>query len=395
MDVAQRDLRAPGLRRKVVISVIGAVAVTAALAVELIGRGHQFTAALASAPVWVLSVTILLQGVSLLARTEAWNTCVRATGATVSRRVLFRAAGFGYLLSLLNGSLGLAARIASLRRAAPDTSPRVPALLAAEVPIISVEVLLTAVFSFTLIGPLGTPWWVPLIAVLLAAAVMTGLRRLSARRQLGLWKGLAVMRRGRGRMVALVLLAIGAQVARNWLVLWGVGVHVSPFDAIALLITMFTLGQLPIGPSLGAAATVLILGSHGVATAAAAGVLLTATATIGSLGYASWAGIDLLLSRRSPGRTRARPRSAAAVAPALSVRPRNPAQEAAGSGPGRSPVAPRRLPVFFDLEPPAASHRLVAHLEASRPAVVGPSKQPHGGSHGLGVRAEFGGGRPQ
>ena len=302
MDVAQRDLRAPGLRRKVVISVIGAVAVTAALAVELIGRGHQFTAALASAPVWVLSVTILLQGVSLLARTEAWNTCVRATGATVSRRVLFRAAGFGYLLSLLNGSLGLAARIASLRRAAPDTSPRVPALLAAEVPIISVEVLLTAVFSFTLIGPLGTPWWVPLIAVLLAAAAMTGLRRMSARHQLGLWKGLAVMRRGRGRMVALVLVAISAQVARNWLVLWGVGVHISPFDAIALLITMFTLGQLPIGPSLGAAAAVLILGSHGVATAAAAGVLLTATATIGSLGYASWAGIDLLLSRRSPGR---------------------------------------------------------------------------------------------
>ena len=291
---------APGIRRKVAISVIGAAVVTGALAVELIGRGGQFTAALASAPVWVLSLTILLQGLSLLARTEAWNTCVRATGATVGRRVLFRAAAFGYLLSLLNGSLGLAARIASLRRAAPDTSPRVPALLAAEVPIISVEVLLTAVFSFTLIGPLGAPWWVPLIAVALAAAVMTGLRRLSTRRQLGLWRGLAVMRSGRGRMIALVLLAIGAQVARNWLVLWGVGVHVSPFDAIALLITMFTLGQLPIGPSLGAAATVLILGSHGVASAAAAGVLLTATATIGTLSYAAWAGVDVLLARRSP-----------------------------------------------------------------------------------------------
>ena len=93
---------------------------------------------------------------------------MRATGATVTRRVLFRAAGFGYLLSLLNGSLGLAARIASLRRAAPQTSPSIPALLAAEVPIISVEVLLTAVFSFTLIGPLGTPWWVPLLAILIA-----------------------------------------------------------------------------------------------------------------------------------------------------------------------------------------------------------------------------------
>lgn len=246
-----------------------------------------------------------------MGRTEAWNVCVRATGATVTRRVLYRAAGFGYLLSLVNGSLGVAARIASLRRAAPQTSPRVPALLAAEVPIISVEAVLTAVFSFTLIGPLGTPWWVPVLAIVIALAVMSGLRRLSDRRQLGLWSGLAVMRSGRGRMIALVLLAVGAQVARNWLVLRGIGVPVSPFDAIALLIAIFTLGQLPIGPSIGAAASVLILGSHAVATAAAAGVPLTATATIGSLCYAGWAVGDSLIARRP-----ARPREAA-PAPSL------------------------------------------------------------------------------
>jgi uncharacterized membrane protein YbhN (UPF0104 family) len=301
VHLAQRDLRAPWLRRRVAISIVGAAAVTGALAVELTGRGGQFTAALHSAPIWVLLLAIALQGVSLLGRTEAWNVCVRATGATVTRRVLYRAAGFGYLLSLINGSLGLAARIASLRRAAPQTSPRIPALLAAEVPIIGVEAVLTAVFSFTLIGPLGTPWWVPVLAIVVALAAMTGLRRISDRRQLGLWNGLAVMRSGRRRMVALVLLAVGAQVARNWLVLRGIGVPVSPFDAIALLIAMFTLGQLPIGPSLGAAAAVLILGSHGVAAAAAAGVLLTATATIGSLCYAGWAVGDSLIARRSPG----------------------------------------------------------------------------------------------
>jgi hypothetical protein len=298
--LAQRDLRAPWLRRRVAISVVGAAAVMGALGVELAGRGGQFTAALHSAPIWVLSLAIALQGVSLLGRTEAWNVCVRATGATVPRRVLYRAAGFGYLLSLVNGSLGLAARIASLRRAAPQTSPRIPALLAAEVPIIGVEAVLTAVFSFTLIGPLGTPWWVPVLAIAIALAVMSGLRRISDRRRLGLWNGLAVMRSGRRRMVALVLLAVGAQVARNWLVLRGIGVPVSPFDAIALLIAMFTLGQLPIGPSIGAAAAVLILGSHGVAAAAAAGVLLTATATVGSLCYAGWALGDSLISRRPP-----------------------------------------------------------------------------------------------
>jgi len=123
----------------------------------------------------------------------------------------------------------MAARIALLRRAAPQTSPRVPALLAAEVPIISVEVALAAIFSFTLIGSLDVPWWVPVIAVAITVAAVIELRRLSDRRRLGLWSGLAVMRSGRGRMIALVLLAVCAQIARNWLVLRGIGVPASVF----------------------------------------------------------------------------------------------------------------------------------------------------------------------
>ena len=159
-------------------------------------------------------------------------------------------------------------------------------------------VALAAIFSFTLIGSLGVPWWVPVIAVAITVAAVIELRRLSDRRRLGLWSGLAVKRSDRGRMIALVLLAVCAQIARNWLVLRGIGVHASVFDAVALLIATFTLGQLPIGPSLGAAAAVLILGAHGVAAAAAAGVLLTVTATIGSFCYAGWAVADRLLAGR-------------------------------------------------------------------------------------------------
>lgn len=274
---------------------MGAAAVAGALGLELAGQRGQFTAALHSAPLWILSLVVLLQLVALIARTEAWHVCVRATGAAVGRRPLFRAAGIGYLASVLNGSLGVAARIAALRRSAPRDSPRVPALLAAEVPIISVEIALTALFSFTLIAPLGVPWWAPVLAVAAAAGAVVGLGRLSHRRQLGLWSGLAAMRRHRSRMIAFVLLAICAQIARNWLVLRAIGVHVSVFDAIALLITMFTLGQLPIGPTLGPASAVLILGAHGVAAVAAAGVLLTVTGTVGSLGYAAWALVDRTL----------------------------------------------------------------------------------------------------
>jgi uncharacterized membrane protein YbhN (UPF0104 family) len=272
------------------------VAVTGALGVELAGRRGQFTAALHAAPIWVLALAALLQICALVARTEAWHVCVSAAGGTIPRRLLFRAAGVGYLASVLNGSLGMAARIASLRRVAPQDCPRIPALLAAEVPIIAVEVALTALFSFTLIGPLGVPWWVPVIAVAVMALALAALRRVSDRRRLGLWAGLAVMRRGRSRMIVLVLLAVCAQIARNWLVLRAIGLNVSVLDAIAVLIAMFTLGQLPIGPSVAAAASVLILGADGVAATAAAGVLLTVTATVGSLCYAGWAVADRLLA---------------------------------------------------------------------------------------------------
>ncbi|MGZ6597664.1 MAG: hypothetical protein ACXVFH_20130 [Solirubrobacteraceae bacterium] len=112
------------------ISILGAAVVAGALGVELAGRRGQFMAAIRTAPIWILSLVVLLQLVALVARTEAWHVCVRATGATVGRRPLFRAAGVDYLASLLNGSLEVAARIAALRRTAPDDSPHVPALLA-------------------------------------------------------------------------------------------------------------------------------------------------------------------------------------------------------------------------------------------------------------------------
>ena len=298
MHVDKHSSRPQSLRRRAVLSVLGFMVVAGALTAELAGRRGQFTAALHAAPIWLLAIAALLQVLALLARTEAWHVCVLAAGGTVSRRLLYRAAGVGYLASVLNGSLGLAARIASLRRVAPGTTPRIPALLAAEVPIISVEVALTAIFSFTLIAPLGLPWWVPIIAVAVTGTAVFALRRFSQRHRLGLWAGLAAMHSGRGRMVLLVLLAVCAQIARNWLVLRAIGVHVSIFDAMALLIAMFTLGQLPIGPSLGAAAAVLILGSHGVAATAAAGVMLTVTGTVGSLAYAAWAVADRIFASR-------------------------------------------------------------------------------------------------
>jgi uncharacterized membrane protein YbhN (UPF0104 family) len=307
LTVGLRDF---GRRRRTLITIVGSVATAAGLAFLLGGRREEFTAALSSAAAWVLAVTALVQIVALLARSEAWHLTIRAAGGTVDRRVLYRASSMQVLGSVINGQLGVAARIAALRRSSPVVSPQVPTLIAAEFPILAIEAALAALTSFTLIGPLGLPWWLPIIGIAVIATASAGLRHLALSKGRELWKGLAVLRsvRGGGRVIAFVLVAVFAQIFRNWIMLHAVGVDASFFDAIAVLIAGVTHGQLPLGPGVGAAAAVLILGSNGVAAAAAAGVLMTATGTVGGLCFVAWAGADRLWSGRRSGRL---PRSGA------------------------------------------------------------------------------------
>jgi hypothetical protein len=142
-------------------------------------------------------------------------------------------------------------------------------------------------------------WWLPLIGVAVIGAASAGLRQLARRKGRELWRGLAVLRslNGGSRVLGFVLAAVFAQIFRNWLLLHAVGVDASFFDAIAVLIAVVTLGQLPVGTGAGAAAAVLILGRDGVAAAAAAGVLMTVTGTVGGVCFAASAGGDRLWSR--------------------------------------------------------------------------------------------------
>jgi hypothetical protein len=268
------------------------------VAVLIAGKWGAITAGLAGAPLAVVAIATALQVVALVARSEAWLGCVRAAGGAIGRRRLYRASSMGFLGNLLNGQLGTAARIAALRRCEPVASPSVPALIAAELPIVFVEASLAALTSFTLVGPLGLPWWTPLACLAAVAIIGIAARGVAIAKLRWLGDGLAVMgnARGRLRLLAFVLVAVVAQIARNWLMLHAVGVDASIFDAVAVLIAVVSLGQLPFGLSVGAAASVLILGPHGVAAAAAAGVLLTATGTLGGLAFASWGILDAAVS---------------------------------------------------------------------------------------------------
>lgn len=218
----------------------------------------------------------------------------------------------GYVGSLVNAQVGTAARIAALRRSSPEESPGISTLIAAEFPILAVEASLAALTSFTLVVPLGLPWWLPIVCLVVVLGLSAGLRHLALREGRLLWSGLLVLRswRAGGVLVGFVLIAVFAQILRNWMLLHAVGVDASLLDAIAVLIAMVTLTQLPIGPSTGAAAAVLILGRQGVAAVAAAGLLSTVTGTVGGLAFAAWAGADRLwVGSRAEAALRARRKS--------------------------------------------------------------------------------------
>jgi uncharacterized membrane protein YbhN (UPF0104 family) len=279
------------LRSRAAFALLATLGAAAVLVVVLVGRRGQFSTAVLTAPIWLLLIAALLHLTSLVTRSEAWNFCMRSAGGSTPRRIVFRAAGLGALASVLSAQLGLATRIGAIRRTAPTTTPKAPTLVAAEVPIVAVEMMLAALFTFTLVGPLKLPAWAPLPVIAAMGCVLLALRRLARHRRSGLWRGLAAVRdlRGRERLIALIVIGILAQIARNWLVLHAVGVNTSLLNAIAVLIVSVSMSPLPVGAGAGATATVLILGSHGLADTAAAGVLLTATGTVAALCYAAWA----------------------------------------------------------------------------------------------------------
>jgi uncharacterized membrane protein YbhN (UPF0104 family) len=207
-------LRGFGRRHRALITVVGSLATAAVLVVVLAGRREEFVAALSDAALGVLAVAALLQIIALVARSEAWHLTIEAAGGTVARRILYRASSMQVLGSVINGQLGVAARIAALRRSSPTVSPQVPTLIAAEFPILAVEATLAALTSFTLVGPLGLPWWLPIVGLAVIATASAGLRHLALRKGRELWRGLAVLRslQGGSRVIALVLVAVFARL---------------------------------------------------------------------------------------------------------------------------------------------------------------------------------------
>jgi uncharacterized membrane protein YbhN (UPF0104 family) len=279
--------------------VLGAV-LLAAITATLAHHRQDFGRAMGTVPLTALLAAVVLHVATVVARTEAWVVSVRAAGATTERRTLFQIASLGFAANVISGSIGAAVRIWALRRKGGANVPSAPALMAAEVPVVAIQLIVTAAMTCSLTGPFRMPWWTAPAVLVFSVVVLLVLVRASHR-----WTGLAALRDGRARwrMLVMVVVVAACEAARNYVLLRAVGLPASPLDAMALLVGAGVVGMLPIGPGSTAGAAMLIFGASGVGPAAAAGLLLTATGFAADLAYAGW-GLGDMLWRACPKRAR-------------------------------------------------------------------------------------------
>jgi hypothetical protein len=237
-------------------------------------------------PLGLLLAAVGLQLLIGVARLEAWRLCLQAAGAPLPRRLIYAAGAVALPVGVINCQLAAAARIAILRRLAPNQAPGVATLAAAEIPVWAGEALVGLVPLSLAFKALGMPVWVPLGAIAIGFCCWQLAPRVQ--RRFAEHKLLAGMRilgdsDRRARLIGWLAVITGAQIARIWLLLTAAGIAASPYQASAVLVGQGALSQLPLGPTSTSGVSMIVFGDQGVHNAAAAGIGLTATDFLGGL----------------------------------------------------------------------------------------------------------------
>lgn len=261
----------------------------ALLLVVCLLQGEDLLQAVRRVDLWVFAAALALHGVVVVVRTEAWRVTLAATGTAPPVRVAHRASAVGFAAGILQGHATLPARMAVARKLAPAATPSLREMLLSDLPVYALEAcLLAALVPLAAAGGLGLPRWATALIVVAAPAAVLGLRL--AHRRWGhhpVSAGLAVLARPglRGRLFVLAVAVVGITFGRIWLILWAVGLPAGVADASAAYIAVSLVGQLPIGPATGPAATLAVAAGSGVAEATAAGLVISATSVGAVLVY--------------------------------------------------------------------------------------------------------------
>jgi hypothetical protein len=199
------------------------------------------------------------------------------------------ASALGFLAGIVEGHAALPTRMAVARRIAPVDTPPLREMLLSDLPIYALETcMLATLLPVAVIGGVGLPAWTAVAVLVAAPASVLGLRLLYQRFESHrLAAGLAVLARPglRGRLLLMAAAIVALTFVRVWIALAAVGLPDGFEDAAIAYVAVTVVGQLPIGPASGPAATLAVASGSGVATAAAAGLVISASSIAAVLIY--------------------------------------------------------------------------------------------------------------
>jgi uncharacterized membrane protein YbhN (UPF0104 family) len=277
-------------------SALGPAAAVSLIALLLVTRGAGVLDAIMAVPPWAIAGAVMAHLLTLVLRTEAWRTVLRAAGADqLDLRALHAANAGAFLAGTVQGHAAMPARIALLRRYGGKDSPDAAQIALGDAPIFMFEVCTTALLAAAASTAVGTiPAWVPWAMLAVAVAILVALRALFGRfchRRFAAGLGVLAQVDLRNRLAIAVVAFTGLALLRTWIVLTAFGLPSDPAHLCLVLFTMGTVGLLPIGLGTGPAATVAALGTSDLATAAAAGMVVSTATVLAVLIYAGvcWA----------------------------------------------------------------------------------------------------------
>lgn len=301
-DRPRRGIRTGRLRTA--FAVLGPVAIVGVLAYVLVTQWHGIETAVKRTTFDQLALVTALALVTLLARTEAVVACLTAMGNRPERTDIHAANSLTFLAATINHYVSSIVRGALVKRLDRERAPTIPQMMMVDASTTLIEGLLVLVLILASAESLHIAWWLPVLALL--AGIGALLAALTVRRRFSriqVLRGLDVLAHSRQRINvgACMVIVIACQVARTLVALRAVGLHPSLLQAVATFVAAGVLSSLLAGPGAGTAgAPLLVFGHKSLATAAAAGLLLSITAILAGAVYAIFGGpVFLLRSRRA------------------------------------------------------------------------------------------------
>jgi uncharacterized membrane protein YbhN (UPF0104 family) len=271
------------------IPLLPPIAALAVLTVVCVSRAGDLEQALRSVHLWVFALATALHLLVVVVRTEAWRVTLAAIGRTPPRAAAHRASAIGFMAGIVEGHAALPARMAAARRIAPDSTPTLREMVLSDLPVYALEACLIALLlPVAAVHGAELPAWTLALFLLAAPAAVLVLRLLHQRFAAHpLAAGLAVLgdKGLRGRVLILSCGVVGITFARIWIVLAAIGLPHGPADAAVAYVAVTLVGQLPLGPAAGPAATLAVASGSGVAKAAGAGLVVSASSVAGVVVY--------------------------------------------------------------------------------------------------------------